>query len=328
MANDLARMRESPWHAWPRLKECILTTVFRNTLLLVVCFLCLPARAQIAVTDDAGQLVKLPAPAQRIVSLSPHITELLFAAGAGQKIVGAMEGSDYPTEARRIPRVGGPSAIDIETVIALKPDLVVAWQSGNPTAQIANLRKLGVPIFMSEPRKLEDIGTSLTRLGLLAGTRASAQAAVLRFQQRLAALPKPRAGTPPVRVFYQIWQSPLMTLNDQHIISDVLRTCGADNVFGSESPLTPTVSMEAAIATNPELLVSARATRPDEPQWLAPWLPWRHVTAVARKNFCEVNPDWMSRPGPRLIDGAEELCACVEQARLKRQVSAPPAPRH
>lgn len=301
--------------------------VFRNTLLLLACCFCLPARAQIAVTDDTGQLVKLPAPAQRIVSLAPHITELLFAAGAGQKIVGAMEGSDYPSEARRIPRVGGPSAIDLEALLALKPDLVVAWASGNPPAQIAKLRALGVPIFMSEPRKLEDIGTSLTRLGTLAGTRASAQAAGLRFKERQSALPKPRAGTPPVRVFYQIWQAPLMTINDQHIISDVLRTCGAENVFGGESVLTPTISMEAAIAANPELLVSTRPSRAEDADWARPWLTWIHISAVARQNFCDVTPDWMSRAGPRLIDGAEELCACVEKARLKRPASAPPAPR-
>jgi iron complex transport system substrate-binding protein len=238
-----------------------------------------------------------------------------------------MEGSDYPNEARRIPRVGGPSVIDLEVLMSLKPDLVVAWASGNPPAQIAKLRSLGVPVYMSEPQKLKDIPVSMVKLGQLAGTRASAQAAALHFEKRMSALPQSRHGAVPVRVFYQIWQSPIMTVNDNHIISDVLRFCGAENVFGKESALTPTISMEAALSTNPELLVSTRATRPDEPDWLAPWLPWRHVGAVARKNFCEVNPDWMSRAGPRLIDGAEELCACVEQARLKRPVSAPPTPR-
>jgi len=304
-----------------------LAKVFRILSLLIGIALWQSAAAQIAVTDDTGQLVKLSAPAQRIVSLAPHVTELLFATGAGSKIVGVMEGSDYPPEARRIPRVGGPSAIDLEMLVALQPDLVVGWASGNPPAQIAKLRALGLTVFLSEPRTLEDIPQSLLRLGQLTGKRAPAQAAAQRFRDRLAKLPAAREGTPPVRTFYQIWQSPLMTLSDKHIISDVLRRCGAENVFGAEAALTPAVSMEAALATNPELLVASRTTRPDEPDWIAPWLSWRYVSAVARRNFCDVTADWMSRAGPRLIDGAEELCACVAAARQKRPAAAPPAPR-
>lgn len=301
-----------------------LASIYRYLLCVMLVGASVGVRAQIVVTDDAGQPIKLPAPAKRIISLAPHITELLFAAGAGPRVVGVMEGSDYPVEALKLPRVGGASALNIEAILKLEPDLVIVWQSGNPPAQLARLRAMGVPLFISEPRRLEMIPQTLKRFGVLAGTQAHAQAAASQFEQRLQALPQARRDAPPVRVFYQIWRAPLMTINQHHIISDVMRACQAENVFADQPALTPIVSAEAVVAQNPEVFISSASPEGD---WRAPWLRFRHLVATARHNFCEVDPDWMSRSGPRLIDGAESLCQCLNQARQKRPVSAPPAPR-
>ena len=293
-----------------------------KNLLALLCWLSLaiPAWAQVSAVDDAGALINLPAPAKRIVSLSPHITELLFAAGAGAKVVGVMGGSDYPLEARRLPQVGGASAINLEAVIALKPDLVLAWPSGNPPAHLARLRALKVPVFLSEPKRLSDLPGSVQRLGVLAGTPAKAQAAARALEQRLAALAQHRADGPPLRVFYPIWHAPLMTLNKDHIISDALRLCGGDNIFGRLPQLTPTVSVEAVLAANPEVIISTEDQRER-------WRAWPKLAATAHDNFCTVNADWMSRAGPRMADGAEQLCACLEGARLKRASAPPTRPR-
>ena len=153
-------------------------------LLLVLQWPCAPVRAEIRVTDDAGEEVVLERPARRIVSLAPNITELLFAAGAGNTVVGVTEFSDYPEAARSIPRIGGGAGLDLEAILALQPDLVVAWQSGNPAAQVERLRSLGITLFLSEPRRLVDVPATLLRLGQLAGTEVAAQAAVDSFNDR------------------------------------------------------------------------------------------------------------------------------------------------
>lgn len=305
-----------------------MTRVF-GYLMSALLWLPLCVRGEIAVTDDAGLLVRLPAPAQRIVSLAPHITELAFAAGAGGKLVGAMQGSDYPVEASRLPRVGSASALDLEAIANLKPDLVLAWKSGNRPGEIERLRALGLPVFFSEPAKLRDVATNIERIGQLAGTQVMATNAARNYRERVRALNERFSDAPPVRVFYQIWHDPLMTVSDAHIISDGLRLCGGVNAFGGLAMLTPTVSRESVIAANPEVIASARGRLNNHAfDWREDWRKWRVLTASARGNFCEVNADLMSRAGPRLIEGAEALCGCIEAARKKRPTSAPPARLH
>lgn len=270
--------------------------------------------APIAVQDDARHTVTLPQPARRIVSLAPHATELLFAAGAGGYVVGVSDYSDYPPAARQLPSVGSSSALDIERIAALKPDLVIAWSSGNSASQLARLRALGIPVFESEPRQLEAIASSLQRLGQLAGVPDSGAAAAKAFSARLAQLTATYQQRPPVRVFYQIWQKPLMTLNGNHMVSSVIRLCGGENVFGQLPQLAPTVSTEAVLTANPEVIFAADGGN-------APDTGWRRfpkLAAVAGDNLFTLTPDWMSRPGPRILDGAAELCQKLDLVRSHR----------
>ena len=277
--------------------------------------LTLPAPAQrITVRDDAQHVLTLPAPAQRIVSLAPHTTELLFAAGAGARIVGVGEFSDYPPQARSIQLIGSSAALDLERILALKPDLVVAWGSGNLAPQVAKLRGLGIPVFDSEPRDFETIATNLERLGQLAGTAIAGREAAAGFRARLKQLTATYAGRSPVTVFYQVWRAPLMTLNNAHMVSGAIRLCGGQNVFGKLGPLVPTVSEEAVLQADPEVIFAGGSA--DDPK--SDWQRYSRLTAVKRANIYKLNSDWMTRAGPRILDGADALCRHLDSARSKR----------
>lgn len=285
--------------------------------LLALAVLAQAARAQIEVRDDTGRSVRLARPAQRIVSLSPDLTEILFDIGAGGRTVGAVQFSDYPEAARAIPRVGAYDHIDLEAVIALEPDLVLAWQSGNPAGQVAKLKALGLPVYRSQPGRLEDIAASLERLGELTGTAPAARAAAQRFRARLAALRGRYGGRAPVRTFYEVWNEPLMTVGGQQVISDVIRLCGGENVFAALKPMAAAVAVEAVIEANPEAIV-ASGMGEQRPEWLDAWRRWPALTAVARDNLFFVPPDQLQRHTARILDGAERLCLHLEAARSRR----------
>ncbi len=290
---------------------------FERGLIVLVLLAAHFAHAEIVVHDDAGRTVRLAAPAQRIVSLAPHITENLYAAGAGSHIVGAVDYSDYPAAAKKLPRVGDYDRLDLEAILALQPDLVIAWDSGNQAGQLAKLRALGLPLFVSRPLKLGDIATDIARFGDLAGTSAVALPEARAVRARIAELRARYSMRPPVRTFYQIWDRPLITVNGEQMISKVMRLCGADNVFAGLPQLAPTVSIEAVLAADPEAIIAsgADATRP---RWLDMWQRWKDLTAVARGNLFFVPPDLISRPTPRVLDGARLLCEDIETARDRR----------
>ncbi|MEM5276571.1 cobalamin-binding protein [Cupriavidus taiwanensis] len=294
-----------------------LTPVIASALLTAA----LPATATVSAIDDAGQTVTLAQPARRVVSLAPHVTEMLFAAGAGDRIVGTVNYSDYPPQARAIARVGDNKALDLERIAALKPDLIVVWRHGNAQKQADRLRALGIPLFYSEPRRLAAIPDNIEKLGTLLGTEAIARRAADGFRQQVETLRKTYAARPPVTVFYQVWQQPLMTLNGQHLVSDMLALCGGRNLFAAEAPLVPTVSVEAVIAGNPEAMVTAGmgATRSDQPlPDFEMWRRWTQVTAVARNNLFVIDGDLLNRAGPRVVQGAAQLCKDLDTARSRR----------
>jgi iron complex transport system substrate-binding protein len=277
--------------------------------------------APITVTDDTGGIVTLTAPAQRVVSLAPHTTELLYAAGGDSKIVGAVSYSDYPPAAKQLPRVGDNKALDLERIVALRPDLIVVWRHGNAQRQIEQLRDLHVPLFFSEPRHLDDIATTLTKLGQLLGTSSVADRAATDYRQNIAQLRARYAAKPPISVFYEVWDRPLMTLNGIHLISDVIALCGGRNVFAQLKPLVPTVSTEAVLAANPEAIVTAApgATAPNaELPQLGNWRRWPAITAVSRNNLFAIDGDLINRPTPRLAQGAAQLCDDLDVARSRR----------
>jgi iron complex transport system substrate-binding protein len=259
----------------------------------------------------------LPAPARRIVSLAPHATELLFAAGAGAQVVGVVSHSDYPPAALRLPEVGSYERLDLEAILGLAPDLVVAWESGNPRAEVARLRALGLTVYVTELRRLEDIPATLERLGALAGTTGEADAAAAAFRDGVGALQRRYGGRAPVRVFYQIWDSPLMTVGGEHLISSVLELCGGRNVFADQAALAPAVDVESVLVRDPEAIV-ASGMAAERPEWLDAWRRWPGLSAVRDEALFLIHPDLIQRPTPRILQGAEQLCADLDRVRSRR----------
>jgi iron complex transport system substrate-binding protein len=275
------------------------------------------AGAEISVIDDSGATVRLSQPARRIISLAPHITETLFAVGAGERVVGVVDYSDYPAAAKKIRRVGSYARIDLETVLALQPDLVIGWQTGNAVAQIEKMRLLGITVYLSQPNRIEDIAQALDSFGQLTGNAEAGKNAASRFRQRLDGL-RSRYGTKPaVRTFYQIWKQPLMTVGSQQIIADAIKVCGGDNIFSALPLMAPTVTVESVVVANPEVIV---ASGMDEarPEWLDDWRRWTSMTAVVRDNLFFVPPDLIQRHTPRLLEGTEQLCQHLDTARRRR----------
>jgi len=270
------------------------------------------AQAAVTLTDDRGREIALDGPATRIVSLAPNLTELLFDAGAGNRLVGAVKYSDYPAPARDVPRIGEASRLDVERIVELKPDLVLAWKTGNSRTDYERLEQLGLKVYVVELDTLARIPDKIEDLGRLAGTPEPAQAAAAAFRQRYETLRRHYAGLHRVSVFYQIWEQPLMTVNGTHFISDVLRQCGGENIFASLPLLAPTVDLEAVLAANPQVvIVNAAGGTPDY------WRRWPTIAAARFGNLFSINDDLISRPTSRLLDGMEQVCGILESARLR-----------
>lgn len=279
-------------------------------------FASLPAQAAVSVKDDDGNTVSLPKPAQRVISLAPHVTELLFAAGGGSHVVGVVAYSDFPEAAKALPQVGSNRELDMERILALKPDLFVVWRHGSSERQIEMVRKLGVPVFHSEPRKLEDIPESVARLGQLMGTDSVARPAAEDLKRQLAALRAKYANRPVVRSFYQVWDKPLYTLNGQHIVTDALHLCGGENIFAKLPVTAPVVSVEGVLQENPEAIF---ATAEKNYGGVSMWKPYGTLTAVRNDNLFTIDGNLLNRSGPRMIAGAAMLCEKLELARQHRR---------
>lgn len=269
------------------------------------------------VLDDYGRRIELASPARRIVSLAPHLTETLYAAHAGGRLVGAAEFSDFPPEARALPRVGNDAAIDLEAVLALKPDLVVAWPNAATRRPVERIEALGIPVYRSEPRTLEDIARTLERLGALAGAASESAEAARQFRARAAALAARYAALPRVRAFYQVWDRPLLTVNGEHIISRVIALCGGENVFASMPLFVPEVDREAVLRANPDVVLSS-APGAAGAAWLDAWRVYPGVAAVARGQLVAVPAELIQRHTPRILEGAERICRAFEAARRAR----------
>ncbi|MEA3195500.1 MAG: iron complex transport system substrate-binding protein [Betaproteobacteria bacterium] len=274
----------------------------------------LAATAQpVEIADDLGHRLRLERPAVRIVSFAPHITELLFAIGAGERIVGVVRHSDYPEAAKRIPVIGDNTAADLERIVAARPDLIVAWLHAGSMKQLERLRATGIPVYYSNPRTLEAIAREGEKLAALSGTSESAHAWIAQFRARRERLVSLYAGRAKVTVFYQMWGRPLYTLNREHFVSDLLAACGASNVFGSLPVVAPVVNVEAVLAANPRAIVGALPLA----ELRAQWDRWREIDAVRLNNIFSVDADLTHRSGPRAIDAAEILCQKIDEARRR-----------
>ncbi|MGB8337646.1 MAG: cobalamin-binding protein [Burkholderiales bacterium] len=268
--------------------------------------------AQVSVTDDAGHVVKLKSPATRIVTLAPFLTELVFAAGAGNQLAAVSSYSDFPLEAKNKPVIGDASALDMERLVALKPDLIVAWKSGGHPADTGRLGKYGMPVFIAEPTRVADIPRLLRNIGQLAGTEAAAEIAAYHFEQRLASIRQRFAATPKQKVFFEIWHSPLMTVSGKHFISEAMQICGGQNIFSDVSTLVPTVGLESIYAGDPQVIICS--TSAEKINAKAPWMAQAKLQAVKNNNIFALDPDLIQRQTPRLLGGIEQMCRHLEDA--------------
>lgn len=259
-------------------------------------------------------LVLLAAPtgaAVRLVSLAPSVTELVFAAGAGPRLVGVSEYSDHPANARRLPRIGNAFRVDEERVIGLAPTHVLAWRTGTPPPTIERLQRLGLQVIVLDTQRLDDIAEAIDRIGALAGTEIVARRAAEEFRRELAALRPRPAVRRPVGVFVEVDDEPLYTVAADHVVNEIINRCGGRNIFSDLSGVAPVVSLESVIARDPELILVADDSI-TEPQRL--WRRWPELRAVRNRQVIRVPGDLLTRPTPRILIGARAVCAAIAAA--------------
>jgi len=280
-------------------------------ILLAVVLLLTACGREAAPPAAAGQ------PARRIVALAPHLTELVYAAGAGPYLVGVVEFSNHPDAARALPRVGDAFRLDLEALAAQRPDLVLGWPSGNSPSALERVRGLGYRVVELEPRRLADVGDQIEAIGRLAGTGPAAREAARAWREGLATLASSYAGSRPGRVFYQVAPQPLITVSGRHFIGEALELCGAENIHAGVPGLTAVVSVESVVVAAPDVIVANDYTRgPGSPPAGTPldgWRSWDGVPAVRNNRLHVLDPDLMSVPGPRLLEGIRQLCAVLNE---------------
>ncbi len=290
----------------------------------VLALLCLglatggPASAAHTVSDDLSREVTVRDPPLRIVSLTPGAAEMLFAAGAGGQVIATVEYSDEPPAARRLTRIGDVAAVDMERLVALRPDVVVAWPAGGNPAQREKIARLNIPLYQQQVVRLADLPGSVRRLGALAGTAAAAERAAHDIEARLAALKRTYAargaGKAPT-VLLQVWNRPVYTVGGRHLMSDALAICGAHNVFADLPEAGPLVDTEAVIGRDPDIIIAA-APPGEGAAWLADWKRFATLAAVRSGRLVVFEDQALSRLGPSVIDATEGLCRAI--ARVTR----------
>lgn len=274
-------------------------------------------RSAPCVTDDLAREVCLEAPAGRVIALSPSLVELAYAAGAGEALVGAVSFSDYPPEAEELPRVGSNDRLDSEAMVALEPDLILAWHGGNPRVQLERLSALGLPVYYSDAQSFEAIAHTLERLGRLTGHEAEADDEARRLRDGVAALEQRYRDAPTLSVFYQVWDKPLMTVNGEHWISQSLALCGGKTLFADADALVPRPSIENVLAADPDVIITGGRDASDT-QWHAGWRRFARLGAVQHDNLFVIDPDLVQRATPRLLQGTRQLCQLLDGVRERR----------
>ncbi|MGD8384135.1 MAG: cobalamin-binding protein [Lysobacterales bacterium] len=272
-----------------------------------------PSFAAIVLPQADGGALRLPAPARRIVTLAPNLAELVYAAGAGDRLKGVVEYTDFPPAASQLPKVGNAFRFDLERIVELKPDLVIAWQSGNPQPALEKLRQMGIRVWQLEITRPREIATALETIGKAAGTGSTGRKAAASVRARLSELKRDNAGKRPVTYFYQVATRPLYTINGQHIISRSLGICGGRNVFAALPALAPQVSREAVLMANPQVILSPGGG--EYQGALKHWREWPQLEAVRNHALLYIDADEISRAGPRLLDGIASACRLLDRVR-------------
>jgi iron complex transport system substrate-binding protein len=273
-----------------------------------------PFAVTMTVADDTGKTLTLPNTPTRIVSLAPGATEMLFAAGAGKHVIATVEYSDEPPAAKQVPRIGDVVAIDMERLVALRPEVAVVWPGGGNPAQIEEISRLHIPMYRQQVNKLSDIPDSLRRLGALAGTHDVAEQAARNIEARLAALTRTYGNGRHPSVLMEVWNHPFYTVGGKQLISDVLTTCGARNAFGDLKELSPVIDVEAVVARDPDIIVAA-APPGAGPEWLADWKRFTTLRAVRKGNLIIFEDPRLVRLGPSVVDATDALCKALATAR-------------
>ncbi len=271
------------------------------------------ACATLAATAFAPPAAAAGATPPRILSLAPNLTEIAYAAGAGALLVGTVEYSDYPPEARTLPRVGDAWRVDVERVLALRPDIVLVWPSGTPDTVISRLQQLRLRVVPVPTQSLRDVPAALRQLGALAGTEARAEEAARQFERTVAAERARYAERPPLTVFIQIDDEPIYTVNGRHVISEIVELCGGRNVFADLPQLAPPIAAEAVLAADPQVILSTDDTLGDP---LAQWERWPRMQAVRARAIYPLPSDLVTRASPRLAQGVGVTCEALERARV------------
>lgn len=280
-------------------------------LLVAACASDLVHAAPIRATDDRGKQFVLSAPAQRVIALAPNLTELIYGAGGGARVIAVDSYSKYPPAVDNLPRIGDSAGLDVERILALRPDLVFGWLSGNKPSDIARLEQLGVPVFLSEPRRLPDIPRTLRVIGGLLGSVGAAEEQARMFERKLESLRPAAAGARRVDVFFEVWYQPLITVNGQHLVSDVLELCGGRNVFAALPALAPSVSLESVLRADPEVIIATEVPA----DALGAWSKIPRLRAVKLRQIYQLDPDLITRSTPRVLEGAEKICTWLDAAR-------------
>ncbi len=273
-------------------------------LIALILWMSQSAYAAITLQDDTGSSITLTHPARRIISLAPHVTELIYAVDAGAQLVGVDSASDYPASVKNLPRIGDYSRVNFERVAALKPDLVIGWASGNRAADIYKLKQMGITVLLTDAHRLTDVARLLRLIGNVTEHSGAGETAARAFEAGLAKLRVRYRSTPTKRVFYQVWDKPLMTIGGDHWINDAITLCGGRNIFADLNAASPIVSLEAVVARMPEIIISGS----DAPDMRAMWSRFARLPAVQRRAIYRVNADALHRPTPRLLDGVGVLC--------------------
>ena len=272
--------------------------------------------AGISLPQADGSSLELNAPAERLLTLSPHLAELVFAAGAGENLVATVEYSEYPEAAASVPRIGDAFRIDVERVLALSPDLVIAWDSGNPRQAISQIVSLGIPVWSVEIREPGEIAEIIRAIGDASGQTQTASIAAANFQLRLNKLSSRHVSHQTLDYFYQVDENPLYTINGEHLISKGLSLCGGHNIFHDLPGLAFQVTHESVIVADPVAMFAP--VQDNEPNPLAAWLEWPGMQAVSGNALFMLPADKISRATPRLLDALEIACSLLDGLRKEK----------
>lgn len=273
----------------------------------------LSAQAEINVIDDVGNSLSFEQPVKRIISLAPHATELLFSAGASGQIIGTVNHSDFPPAAKEIPVVGGYNKFDLEAIVAMQPELIVIWPGGNPAVQIEEIKKLGFKVYVSEPRVFSDVAENIKNMGKLLGTEKQADKVAAQFLIELADLQQIYKNRTTLNVFYQVWNEPLITISNGHLVSQVIEFCGGKNIFGDLPVLAPRVSIEAIIEKDPDVIIAGMTK--NRRGWLEQWQRWKSLAAVKNNHLYAIDAELVVRQTPRVLKGTRLMCEYFDRVR-------------